>query len=106
MRVLLRCECWHGMHCRWFGSTGARALEVFSADPLSGARTTVVDFNQPPNQVGVKPDGIVLDRSGGNILVLDFDAGTGSNEPEYGAWGQSDFRLREPAAGTRRPEGL
>ena len=51
---------------------------LFRVDPASGDRNMVSDFgNAAQGPLGASPFGLVLEAAG-TVLVIDFDAGTGS----------------------------
>jgi len=56
--------------------TGNRGA-LFRVDPVTGARTVLSDFGAGPNQ-GVTPFGVAVEASG-QILVIDWQAGTGAD---------------------------
>ncbi|HEV8718948.1 MAG TPA: thrombospondin type 3 repeat-containing protein [Candidatus Binatia bacterium] len=58
--------------------TGARGV-LFSVNPLTGFRTVLSDFgNSAQGPLGLAPFGVALDAAG-NVLVIDADAGTGTD---------------------------
>ena len=90
----------------WLAGTDYKGA-LFRVDPTTGARTVLSDFGSGANQ-GVEPVGVAVESSG-NILVIDWDAGTNERgalfrvDPNTGArtvlsdFGSGDNQGAEPS---------